>query len=537
MNLSLKELFALARAKDCPAFAIDTPDEFATADDIVQMYGVVDPANGTRDYSQAPPIVGYDIASGARALTSAAEGFVNEMNDRITPPGMAAEVLTYLRDNLPGDNRSTGQKGGIVIFFGYHHCLESPDKAFIIQATRNLFPAFKGTRRTFIGMGPLLTLPVDLQGEMLRHVVGYPTRTECEKIIRDLVKITNEDAAAKQGLKYIPPTEDIITRASRVCVGLKSPAVVEQVVSLSIGNQFGGLSVERINDQRVLEINSQPWFKVMSNGPTFEKDYCGYEAAVQRVKRLLDSDRAGVTLVVRLEEAADAFRGSQGGGASDGGVKADLHQEALGYLENKKRRGIWAFGEPGSGKSWLSECAANYLGVVGIAFDVNACLGSLMGDSGRNFRMALRTLEALAGDGTTLVIATSNDLSVSPQMKSRFSAIYYFPTPEEENARRMWGMYRKQFLIPDDDPTPAVRNWTGREIRNCCRDAYDLRIPLAEAALSIVPVSVEGKAEMEARMKQAHERLLSAVTPGIYRMPSTVQVPAGNGTRRALEVD
>jgi len=539
MKLTLKEHFVLGRQKDCPAFAIDTPDEFATADDIVRVFTRIDPANNTTDYSQAPPIIAYDIASGIRALTPQAEAFVNEMNDRITPPGMVSEVLTYLRDNLPGEDRGAGQKGGIVVFFGYHHCLESPDKAFVIQATRNLFPAFKGTRRTFIALGPLLSLPADLQGEMLRHTVEYPTRAECEAIVRSLVKTANEDAAAKQDMKYVAPTDSTIERASQACVGLKSPAVVEQAVALSLGSRFGGLSVERLNDIRISEINSQQWFSVMNSGRTFGKDYCGYDAAVDHTLALLESDRANITLVVRLEEAADALRGSQGSGASDGGVKADIHQALLNFMEDNQTLGCWATGEPGSGKSLLAECAANHIGVIGIAFDINACLGSLMGDSGRNFRQALRTLKALAGDGTILFIATSNDINVSPQLKSRFGeGIFYFPTPTDEDTRALWVLYRRQYQIPEDDPTPPVKNWTGREIRNACRKAYNMRWPLVKAAQYIVPVSVEGKADMEARMKMAHERLLSAVTPGVYRMPSTVaQVPANSGSRRALEVD
>ncbi len=539
MNLSLKETLALGRKKDCPAFAIETPDEYATTNDIVAMFG---------DIEKAPAIVAYDIASGIRPLTPAAEGFANEMNDRIIPPGQVPEVLTYLRDNLPGEvkDNTTGevvQKGGVVIFVGFHHCLRSPDAAFVVQATKNMVWGFKGTRRTFIALGPILTLPIDLQGEMLRYTVEYPTRAECEAIVRRLVTQMNEDVAAAGGVEgYVPPTDEVIERASRSLVGLKSPGVVEQTVALSLGARFGGLSVERINNQRVLEINSQAWFKVMNSKRTFAKDYLGYEAAVEDILSLLESDRANITLVVRLEEIGDVFGGRAAGGATDGGVKDDIRQEFQNFSEDNQCLGAILYGEPGSGKSLLSECAANHLGVIGIAFDINACLESLLGNSGINFRSALRTLKALAGDGTILFLATSNTLDMLPQLKSRFSeGIYYFPMPEDKDVAALWAHYRKVYQIPEDDPTPVVKQWTGREIRNCCRSAYNRRWSLAKAAQRIVPVSVEGRAEMEQRMKQAHERLLSASKPGIYRMPSTITPSngqtAGQPVRRALEVD
>jgi hypothetical protein len=59
-------------------------------------------------------------------------------------------------------------------------------------------------------------------------------------------------------------------------------------------------------------------------------------------------------------------------------------------------------------------------------------------------------------------------------------------------------------------------NWTGAEIKSCCRLAALLDIPLVEAAQNVVPISVTSAEQIERLRGWAEGRCLSADNRGIY---------------------
>ena len=70
---------------------------------------------------------------------------------------------------------------------------------------------------------------------------------------------------------------------------------------------------------------------------------------------------------------------------------------------------------------------------------------------------------------------------------------------------------------PRPGPAPAAdRDWTGAEIRTCCRLAALLDVPLVEAAQNIVPVAVTAGESVERLRAWAAGRCLSADRPGLY---------------------
>ena len=59
-------------------------------------------------------------------------------------------------------------------------------------------------------------------------------------------------------------------------------------------------------------------------------------------------------------------------------------------------------------------------------------------------------------------------------------------------------MYLERFgLDPDQRRSPQDRDWTGAEIKACCRLAALLDVPLIEAAQNIVPVAVTAGESVE----------------------------------------
>ncbi len=77
-------------------------------------------------------------------------------------------------------------------------------------------------------------------------------------------------------------------------------------------------------------------------------------------------------------------------------------------------------------------------------------------------------------------------------------------------------MYVRKFGLDPSQRRPQDRDWTGAEIRSCCRLAALLDVPLADAATNIVPVAVTAGEAVEKLRQWASGRCLSADRPGTY---------------------
>ena len=66
------------------------------------------------------------------------------------------------------------------------------------------------------------------------------------------------------------------------------------------------------------------------------------------------------------------------------------------------------------------------------------------------------------------------------------------------------------FSRPDDT------NWTGAEIKSCCRLASLLDVPLVQAAKNVVPVAVTAGDKFEGLRQRASGRCRSAGRAGVY---------------------
>jgi len=73
----------------------------------------------------------------------------------------------------------------------------------------------------------------------------------------------------------------------------------------------------------------------------------------------------------------------------------------------------------------------------------------------------------------------------------------------------MFGLDAKQARPNDQD-------WTGAEIRSCCRLLALLDVPLMTAARNVVPVAVTAAESVNRLRNWAGGRCLNADAPGIY---------------------
>ena len=81
------------------------------------------------------------------------------------------------------------------------------------------------------------------------------------------------------------------------------------------------------------------------------------------------------------------------------------------------------------------------------------------------------------------------------------------------------------FSRPDDT------NWTGAEIKSCCRLASLLDVPLVQAAQNVVPVAVTAGDKIEGLRQWASGRCLSADRAGVYSRVEGVSGPVGRVVR------
>lgn len=237
-----------------------------------------------------------------------------------------------------------------------------------------------------------------------------------------------------------------------------------------------------------------------------------------------------------------------------------------------KPKGILLLGVPGTGKSAFAKALGNETNRPTLTLDVGSLFGALVGQTEERIRQALKIADAMApcvlfvdeiekalsgvggqGDsgvsarlfGTLLTwlndhtsdvffIGTCNDISKLPPEFSRaerFDGIFFIDLPNREERIRIWQQYAKQYLpdpgpgLPEYEECPDSDNWTGAEIKACCRLSALLGVMLAQASENVVPVAVTAADKVTALRKWASGRCLSAAQSGIYHHQESTYKP------------
>jgi len=273
--------------------------------------------------------------------------------------------------------------------------------------------------------------------------------------------------------------------------------------------------------------------------------------------------------------------------------RGDANFENLGGLENlkhfclramrrqgemnvdKRPKGVLLLSPPGCGKSQFAKALGNEVGRPTVMLDFGSLMGKFVGESEGNMRRALKQVDAMApcvlfvdeiekglagvGNGgandsgvsarlfgtlltwlndhtsDVFFIGTCNDASQLPApfaRAERFDGVFFVDLPASDQRAAIWDIYLEHFGIDKGQAKPDDSNWTGAEIKSCCRLAALLEIPLVESAQNVVPVSVTSAEQIEHLRNWAEGRCLSADNKGIYtRVGKPVQQPT---TRRRM---
>jgi SpoVK/Ycf46/Vps4 family AAA+-type ATPase len=225
-------------------------------------------------------------------------------------------------------------------------------------------------------------------------------------------------------------------------------------------------------------------------------------------------------------------------------------------------RGVLLLSPPGCGKSQFAKALGNETGRPTLTLDMGSLLGSLVGESERNMRQALKIVEAMApcvlfadelekglagvnGQGDSGVstrlfgqllswlndrtsdvffVGTCNDISRLPPefaRAERFDSVVFIDLPDQSQRAQIWNLYLTLFQLDPRQARPKEEQWSGAEIRACFRLAALLVVPLIAAAQNVVPVAITAAESVDRLRSWATGRCSSADKPGIYQRKET----------------
>ena len=391
----------------------------------------------------------------------------------------------------------------VLVLQNFHRFLQSAE---IVQALAQQVITGKQNRTIVVVLAPVVQLPVELEKLFVVIEHELPDREQLAEIARG---IATEDAELPDGSEL-----DIVLDAAAGLTRMEA----ENAFSLSLV-RHGCVTPDAVWEMKTQTLKKSGSLELHRGQEDFSS-LGGMSALKSFCKRAL----------------LNPIRGNQ----------------------LKRPRGVLLLSPPGCGKSQFCKALGNEVGRPVLVLDVGSLLGSLVGQSEERTRQALRVIDAMApcvlmidevekafagmngnGDsgvasrmfGTFLswlndhesdvfVVCTANDVAKLPPefgRSERFDGIFFLDLPGRDEKGAIWDIYRSMFEVDQDQRVPADTDWTGAEVKACCRLSALLDVPLTQAAQNVVPVAMTASESVDRLRSWASGRCLSANQPGIYR--------------------
>ncbi|EKJ99297.1 ATPase, AAA family [Rhodopirellula baltica SH28] len=404
-----------------------------------------------------------------------------------------------------------GEGTNILVLQNFHRFLQSAE---IVQAIHHAVVAGKTTRNIVVILSPVVQLPVELATLFVTVEHSRPNRRQLLDIARGVA--VNEDER---------PADDQMAPILDAASGL-TRLEAENAFSLSLVRH------QRLEPEAIWEIKTQT---LKNSG------------------------------LLTLHRGGKGFDSLGGLSALKAFTRRALMRSSSEQTDTERAvsaRGVMLLSPPGCGKSEFCKTLGTEVGRPVLTLDVGSLLGSLVGQSEERTRQALRTIDAMAPcvlmidevekafsgatgsandsgvssrmmgtfltwlndhESDVFVVCTANDVKRLPPEFSRaerFDGVFFLDLPGRTQKDEIWRLYRNQFGIATDESTPEDDQWTGAEIKSCCRLAALLDVSLIEASKNVVPVA-KTSSESIGRLRQwANGRCLSSDHSGLFRASS-----------------
>ena len=421
--------------------------------------------------------------------------------------GQAQPVDTGTNDPLAAIRSlaafAAGEQPALLVLVNFHRFLQSGE---IVQALARQIAAGKQNRTFVVILSPVVQVPAELDKQFVVIEHELPPREQLAEIARGIATEADE----------MPSGLDL-ERVLDAAAGL-TRYEAEGAFSLSLV-RHGRLRADVLWEQKAQMLKKSGLLSLHRGGETFA-DLGG-----------LDSLKAFCLRAMRKQGASDPLL---------------------------RPRGVLLLSPPGCGKSAFAKSLGNETGRPTLTLDIGSLMGSLVGETERNLRQALRIVDAMApcvlfcdeiekalagvngnGDsgvsarlfgrlltwlndhtGDVFFVGTCNQIERLPPefaRAERFDGVVFVDLPGAEQRERIWRMYLAKFGLDPRQKRPTDDEWTGAEIRACCRLAALLDLPLEAAALNVVPIARTAAESIERLRTWAAGRCLDAELGGIYQ--------------------
>jgi hypothetical protein len=453
------------------------------------------------------PVIQWDCIQGWRPRTDTGKNAIKEAcksADKDVVAGKTANPVEQLEvaANLPEET--------VLFMINSHNYFDNP--AFL-QAAWNLRDEFKTNGRTLVFLAPHLNIPGDIKNDVILFDEELPDAAQLRGIVNSVIDPMVKAKVFSHGVTVDDAVRDRAVDALR---GIPAFAA-EQCVAMASTVQEAGLQVDQVWEYKRKMINDTPGLKVYGGTEKFD-DLGGCDAVKTYLRRVI-AGKDAPRVIVFIDEGEKMFAGATNDVGDNTGVSQDALGTTLSFMEDNECDGAVFVGPPGAAKSAIAKAMGNEAGVPTIMLDFGGLRGSLVGESERKLREAYKIVDAVGGGKAFFVMTCNKDAALPPELKRRFtSGTFFFDLPTREERETIWKIYLDKYGF-DDVAVNAIefdKDWTGAEIRNCCRMAYRQGISLEEAAQYIIPVAESAADQIERLRNSAAGKYLSASRAGKY---------------------
>jgi hypothetical protein len=520
MKMDIIEQFKAARRVSTPLVCIRTFDPKST------QLNVTRSLNGKADTT---PLLYWDAISGLINVNETEAS--TEAHELVLQRGeLSQEGSRNLSPTLAGLSLSgAGSKSKIsdaIVFVANAHLQWQTGDPNILQGIWNLRDTFKRLGAVLVLLTtPGASLPAELTNDTLLLDEPLPTADSLGSKVESLFHAAGADASL---------TPEVKARAVEALIGVPAFAA-EQDAAMSLGIVKGEkgkpntatLDIKQMWMRKRQRINNSPGLSVYDGKETLD-DVGGVQAVKDFLSSVMTGRRAP-SVIIWYDEIEKGFAGH---GTDLSGTKTEMLGSQLTWHQEKGIIGVLHLGIPGVSKSLIPKALGNTFGRPVIGFDIAGMQAGHVGESNANLRTSQKTVEAVAGGGDILAIATCNSVSQLPaELLRRFDlATFFFDQPTKEERDLIWTIHRTRTGLVNAEPNPDSEGWTGDEIRSCCDKAWMLNWTLEKAAGFVVPVTVSDPERIKRIRNEANNRYLSASKGSVYKIGEATTKPRSSVT-------